>query len=94
MHQGIGLDAYNDLPRQKAVHAFYECCNCVVLAGDHFLLAHRTTHSLLGAAILFANISAAGVVYFGLTTLFRVPESVEMAALIKRKLGKSNSARK
>src|SRR6202011_5893269 len=34
MHQGIGLDAYNDLPRQKAVHAFYECCNCVVLAGD------------------------------------------------------------
>src|ERR1700680_3509368 len=34
MHQGIGLDAYNDLPRQKALHAFYECCNCVVLAGD------------------------------------------------------------
>jgi putative peptidoglycan lipid II flippase len=68
-------------------------CGGVVLLGDHLLLAHRTTHSLLGAAILFANISAAGVVYFGLTTLLRVPESVELAALIKRKLGKSNSTR-
>ena len=69
-------------------------CGGVALLGDHLLLAHRTTHSLLGAAILFINISAAGVVYFGVTTLLGVPESVEMAALIKRKLGKSNSARK
>jgi OHCU decarboxylase len=34
MHQGIGLDAFNDLPPQKAMHALYECCNSVVLAGD------------------------------------------------------------
>jgi OHCU decarboxylase len=32
MHQGIGLDAFNELPPQKAVHALYECCNSVVLA--------------------------------------------------------------
>jgi 2-oxo-4-hydroxy-4-carboxy-5-ureidoimidazoline decarboxylase len=32
MHQGIGLDAFNTLPPQKAVHALYECCNSVVLA--------------------------------------------------------------
>jgi putative peptidoglycan lipid II flippase len=63
-------------------------CGCVVLVGDNLLLAHRTTHSLLGAAILFFNIGLAGVVYFYLTMLFRVPESVEFAALIKRKLGK------
>jgi len=68
-------------------------CGGVVWVGDALFLAHRTTHSLLGAAILFANISAAGLVYFGLTTLLRVPESVEVAALIKRKLGKSNSTR-
>lgn len=34
MHQGIGLDAFNDLPRQKALHACYECCNSVLLASD------------------------------------------------------------
>jgi 2-oxo-4-hydroxy-4-carboxy-5-ureidoimidazoline decarboxylase len=34
MHQGIGLDAFNELPAQKALHALYECCNSVVLASD------------------------------------------------------------
>ncbi|MCE0522688.1 MAG: murein biosynthesis integral membrane protein MurJ [Methylacidiphilales bacterium] len=68
-------------------------CGCVVLLGDHLLLAHRTTHSLLGAAILFLNIGLAGVVYFGLTVLLRVPESVALVALIKRKAGASNSTR-
>ncbi len=62
-------------------------CGCIVLLGDQLLLAHRTTHSLLGAAILFLNIGVAGAVYFGLTVLFRVPESVELVTFIKRKLG-------
>ena len=34
MHQGVGLDAFNCLPSGKALHALYECCNSVVLAGD------------------------------------------------------------
>ena len=34
MHQGIGLDAFNELSPYKALHALYECCNSVVLAGD------------------------------------------------------------
>lgn len=34
MHQGIGLDAFNEMPAYKAMHALYECCNSVVLAGD------------------------------------------------------------
>ncbi|MFZ0831767.1 MAG: 2-oxo-4-hydroxy-4-carboxy-5-ureidoimidazoline decarboxylase [Mycobacterium sp.] len=34
MHQGIGLDVFNRLSPQKAVHALYECCNSVVLARD------------------------------------------------------------
>jgi len=63
-------------------------CGFVVFFGDHFLLGTRTTHSLLGAMILFLNIGAAGVVYFGLTTWLRVPESMELAAFIRRKLGK------
>jgi len=66
-------------------------CGCVVLVGNHFLLAHRTTHSLLGAAILFLNIGAAGGVYFGLTVLLSVPESLELVSFIKRKLGRANS---
>jgi putative peptidoglycan lipid II flippase len=65
-------------------------CGCVVLVGDQLFLAHRTTHSLLGAAILFFNIGLAGVVYFWLTVVLRVPESVDFAALIKRKFGRSN----
>ncbi len=34
MHQGLGLDAFNRMPAQKALHALYECCNSVVLARD------------------------------------------------------------
>ena len=34
MHQGIGLGAFNQLPLRKAVHALYECCNSVTMAGD------------------------------------------------------------
>lgn len=34
MHQGIGLDAFNALAASKALHALYECCYSVVLAGD------------------------------------------------------------
>ena len=63
-------------------------CGCIVLVGDQVFLAHRTTHSLLGAAILFLNIGVAGAVYFGLTLLFRVPESVELVSFIKRKFGR------
>jgi putative peptidoglycan lipid II flippase len=66
-------------------------CGCIVLMGDQIFLAHRTTHSLLGAAILFLNIGVAGLVYFGLTVLFRVPESIEMVSFIKRKFGGTNS---
>jgi 2-oxo-4-hydroxy-4-carboxy-5-ureidoimidazoline decarboxylase len=32
MHQGIGLEAFNQMPPRKAMHALYECCNSVVLA--------------------------------------------------------------
>ena len=62
-------------------------CGLVVLGGDHYLLAGRSAHSLAGAMILFSNIGAAGAVYFGLTMLLRVPESVELAEFIKRKMG-------
>ena len=34
MHQGVGLDAFNQMPLRKAVHALYECCNSVTMAGD------------------------------------------------------------
>jgi 2-oxo-4-hydroxy-4-carboxy--5-ureidoimidazoline (OHCU) decarboxylase len=34
MHQGLGLDAFNTLPNRKALHALYECCNSVAMAGD------------------------------------------------------------
>lgn len=64
-------------------------CGTVVLVGDHLLLAHRTTHSLFGALILFFNIGAAGFVYLALTTWLQVPESVQLIGFIKRKLGRT-----
>jgi putative peptidoglycan lipid II flippase len=63
-------------------------CGCIVLWSDQTFLAHRTTHSLFGAAILFFNIAWAGVVYFGLTVVLRVPESIEVVTLIKRKFSR------
>jgi putative peptidoglycan lipid II flippase len=68
-------------------------CGGTVLALDTLLLANRTTHSLLGALILFINISIAGAVYLGLTVALKVPESVEMLALIQRKLGRAKPAK-
>ncbi len=65
-------------------------CGCIVLFGDQVLLAHRTTHSLFGAVILFFNIAWAGGIYFLLTLMLRVPESVDLLAFIKRKFGRSN----
>jgi putative peptidoglycan lipid II flippase len=62
-------------------------CGLVVFLGDWIFLSHRSTHSLLGAGILFFNIGAAGLVYFGLTLLLQVPESTELAIFIRRKLG-------
>jgi 2-oxo-4-hydroxy-4-carboxy-5-ureidoimidazoline decarboxylase len=34
MHQGMGLDVFNDMPMRRAVHALYECCYSVPLAAD------------------------------------------------------------
>lgn len=34
MHQGIGLDAFNAMRTQRAVHALYECCYSVPLGAD------------------------------------------------------------
>jgi putative peptidoglycan lipid II flippase len=62
-------------------------CGLVVFLGDHYLLGARTTHSLPGALILFFNIGCAGLVYFGLTVLFRVPESMELISFLRRKFG-------
>jgi 2-oxo-4-hydroxy-4-carboxy-5-ureidoimidazoline decarboxylase len=34
MHQGIGLEAFNGMSPKKAMHAVFECCNCVSVAAD------------------------------------------------------------
>ncbi|MEU7766306.1 2-oxo-4-hydroxy-4-carboxy-5-ureidoimidazoline decarboxylase [Nocardia sp. NPDC049190] len=32
LHQGIGLDRFNEISRGRAVHALYECCSNVTWA--------------------------------------------------------------
>ncbi|KJF20588.1 2-oxo-4-hydroxy-4-carboxy-5-ureidoimidazoline decarboxylase [Rhodococcus sp. ACPA4] len=33
LHQSIGLERFNELPRPKAIHALYECCCSMTWAG-------------------------------------------------------------
>ncbi len=68
-------------------------CGLVVYGGDTFLLAHRSTHSLLGALILFFNIADAGVVYFVLTVVLRVPESMELVGFVQRKFSRRTGSK-
>ena len=56
MHQGIGLDAFNELPPSKASHALYECCNSVIMAADLAAGRPYASHSALfrkADAVLF-----------------------------------------
>jgi putative peptidoglycan lipid II flippase len=66
-------------------------CGLFVYSSDHFLLAHHTTHSVVGAIIFFLNIALGGGIYFGLTLFFHVPESMELVSFLKRKFGGSKS---
>lgn len=59
MHQGIGLDVFNEMPMRRAVHAVYECCYSVPLAAelargrpyaDHDALFRQADRSLFGLA--------------------------------------------
>lgn len=34
LHQDIGLEQFNRLPYRKALHALYECCNSLAMAGE------------------------------------------------------------
>ena len=62
MHQGIGLDAFNELSERKAVHALYECANSVTLARDLARGRRYDDHAALfrrADALLFALPEAA-----------------------------------
>jgi 2-oxo-4-hydroxy-4-carboxy-5-ureidoimidazoline decarboxylase len=59
MHQGMGLDMFNDMPMRRAVHAVYECCYSVPLAAEiargrpyenHDALFRQADRSLFGLA--------------------------------------------
>jgi putative peptidoglycan lipid II flippase len=70
------------------VTAATAACGLIAWSGDTFLLARISHHALLGALVLFFNIADAGVVYFLLTMLLRVPEAVELMEFVQRKLGR------
>ncbi|MGW6659029.1 2-oxo-4-hydroxy-4-carboxy-5-ureidoimidazoline decarboxylase [Rhodococcus sp. NPDC055024] len=56
LHQSIGLERFNELPRQKAVHALFECCCSLTWAGwvsdgrpfaDHAEILSRAEDAIL-----------------------------------------------
>ncbi len=63
-------------------------CGLVALAGNIFVLGSRSTYSILGSAILFTTIVAAGAAYLGVTIALDVPEARELTAFLRRKFGK------
>lgn len=57
LHQGLGLDAFNQLPTRRAVHALFECCNSVIMAADLAKARPYADHDALyrkADALLFA----------------------------------------
>lgn len=56
LHQNIGLAAFNRLPYRKALHALYECCNSVTMAGELVRARPYPSHAALlrrADAVLF-----------------------------------------
>jgi 2-oxo-4-hydroxy-4-carboxy-5-ureidoimidazoline decarboxylase len=47
MHQGMGLDVFNEMPLRRAVHALYECCYSVPMAADLARARPYTSHDAL-----------------------------------------------
>ncbi len=74
------------------VTAATAACGLTAYFGDAYLLGARTTHSLLGAVILFFNIGLAGAVYFIVSVALRVPESMELVTFIQRKFAPGKAA--
>ena len=64
-------------------------CGIFAWAGDEFLLMQRHLNSLVGALLLLINIVEAGGIYFLLTTVLRVPESLELITFFQRKLSRT-----
>ena len=60
----------------------------VAWAGDEFILIPYAPHGFLNALLLTLNIALAAAVYFGLTTLLRLPESLEFTGFLRRKFGR------
>jgi putative peptidoglycan lipid II flippase len=59
----------------------------VAWAGNQYVLSQFAPNGLLAGLLLFLDIALAAASYFGLTTLLRLPESLELAAFLKRKFG-------
>jgi putative peptidoglycan lipid II flippase len=62
---------------------------CAIFAwtGDEFLQMEFPKSSLLAAILILLNIAEAGGIYFLLTTILGLPESLELAHFVRRKFG-------
>ena len=57
LHQGIGIEAFNDLPTRRAVHALYGCANSLTFAAELARERPYSSHDALfrrADALLFA----------------------------------------
>ena len=62
-------------------------CGFAAWLGDTYLLPLFGPHTFLRGFVLCLNIADAGLVYFVLTLLLGVPESLELSGFVRRKLG-------
>ena len=61
-------------------------CGFVAWLGETFMLPAFAAHRVISGALLCAVIAGAGGIYFLLTTLLGLPESLELSAFVRRKL--------
>ncbi len=57
LHQGIGIEAFNDLPTRRAIHALYGCANSLTFAAELARERPYSSHDALfrrADALLFA----------------------------------------
>ncbi len=64
-------------------------CGAFAWGVDEFLLAPLSLRPVLGGLLLCLNIGAAGGIYFLLTTLLGVSESLELTGFLRRRFGRT-----
>ena len=91
MHQGMGLDVFNEMPMRRAVHALYECCYSVALAAD---LARGRPYPDYEALFRHADRLLSGLTEGSIDSMLQAYRDVEIShSIVRDELARINRTR-